>query len=432
MTIEDLLARLMTEDELATSRVATMATRPIRLAAAEVVTIDPLETDRSSAVSELIVVDMGDRTPAVLPTAVRRMARDGLLVAEVPVGLAVDAAQVASSSGADWVALIDADDGRCRYLVAAVGIHPAELGPIVSDELVHPPSTEFVHVPQNRFDRGRRRLLRREGRARLNALARRLRKDYGDEVSRVVDGIVALAGDCPAPLNAPGSRPAIFLTPGLPADGWPDPDRWPRLRQIMDTCERYGAEVRAELLALIASRSFHAYVEDSYNADKFRMKKLTDWQSLSLYDAGQPTAELPSEAHATRAMLAELAPHISGEVALLRLAPMASLQPHHDDNDYQQTVHLGLSIPPDCAIRAGGDTRTWEEGRPLVFSPSYLHEVWNRSQEPRDILLIDIWHMDLAVPEVEALTALRRELTALRQERSARLELKRKELGAAR
>ena len=355
MVIEELVARLMTEDELASSRVGIATSRPLEIDAAEVVTLDPRKTDGEVG-CELVVVDAGDQTPAVLPTAVRRLTRGGIIVAVVPADLAAEAARVASTSGIEWVALLAPDSTDRRYLVAASGLHPTELGPLVSEQVVHPPSAESVAVPQNRSDRGRRRMLRREGRDRLTALAERLRARYGDTVSRVVAGIAVLTGDRRAEFNAPGSRPAIFLTPGLAAEGWPDPTRWPRLGQVMAACERYGPEVRVELLALIASRSFRAYVEDSYNADKFQMKDPNGWQSITLFDEGEPTAELPADCRSTRAMLAELAPHISGEVVLLRVAPTAALTPHHDDNDYQQTVHIGLSIPPECGIRAGGHT----------------------------------------------------------------------------
>ncbi|MFD0885093.1 aspartyl/asparaginyl beta-hydroxylase domain-containing protein [Streptosporangium algeriense] len=126
--------------------------------------------------------------------------------------------------------------------------------------------------------------------------------------------------------------------------------------------------------------------------------------SGGLFDEGRFTGELPARCVATRELITRMAPHISGEVVLRRMAPESSLPPHYDDNDYQQTVHLGLTVPPGCGIRVDGRSRTWEEGKALAFSPVFLHEVWNHGERPRDVLLIDVWHMDLTGPEIEALT----------------------------
>jgi beta-hydroxylase len=55
-------------------------------------------------------------------------------------------------------------------------------------------------------------------------------------------------------------------------------------------------------------------------------------------------------------------------------------------------LHLGLLVPeasPRVAIRIGPETRTWEEGRALIFDDAYEHEAWNESGEPRVVLFVD-------------------------------------------
>lgn len=423
MMLVDLITRLMTEDELSTSRVGVVAAgeAPMRLEidAAETVVVDP--ADGAESVCELVVVDAVIETVAVVPAAIARLTRDGILVAVVPSGIAGEAAKVAMESGTEWVALLESDTEERRHLVAAVGVHPAEFGPLVMEHLLYVPGPDRVHVPQSRVDRGRRRILRRTGRTRLLALARQFRDKHGDAVTRVVHGIEALVGDRRVGRNAPGSNPAIFLMPDLPTEPWPDPARWPRIREVVATCERHAAELRTEMRDLVASDSLNSYVQNGYMEDKFQLDDPQGWSSVTLFDNGKPAEGLPCHCTSTRALLAELAPHVSGEVVLLRVAPGTALQPHFDDNDYQQTAHIGIAIPPDCAIRVGSEARVWQEGKAFAFSPTYLHEVWNHSDQPRDIVLIDIWHMDLSEPEIEALTMLRRELTAMREERNAHL-----------
>jgi hypothetical protein len=426
MVLADLITQLMTDDELAASRVgvvpATSETTPwITSKVAETVVVHPSGAGGAEPVCELVVADAGSDTVAVLPVAISRLARDGILVAAVPPDIAVEAARAATALGAEWSALLTDDTADRHYLVAAVGMHPAELGPLVADHVVYEPNSACVHVPQNRADRARRRTIRREGRTRLLTLTQRLRDEHGVAISRVVEAVEALVGDRRTDLNSPGARPAIFAMPGITAEAWPVPARSPRLMRLLGSCERHGAGVRAELRALVESRTFGTEVQNAYNVDKFQMTDPHGWTSITLFDEGRPTDDLPVACRSTRALLDEMAPHISGEVVLLRVAPMTALPPHYDDNDYQQTAHIGLTIPPRCGIRVGGETRTWDEGKPLVFSPVFLHEVWNRSDQARDVLLIDTWHMDLTDAEIEALTLVRRELRAMREERNSRL-----------
>ena len=41
--------------------------------------------------------------------------------------------------------------------------------------------------------------------------------------------------------------------------------------------------------------------------------------------------------------------------------------------------------------------RHWEEGRCIVFDDSYEHEVWNRTEHERVLLLVDFWHVRMYV-----------------------------------
>ena len=55
--------------------------------------------------------------------------------------------------------------------------------------------------------------------------------------------------------------------------------------------------------------------------------------------------------------------------------------------------HLGVKIPKpitQCGIKVDGETRHWEEGKSLLFDDTYLHEAWNKSDEFRVVLFMDI------------------------------------------
>lgn len=78
----------------------------------------------------------------------------------------------------------------------------------------------------------------------------------------------------------------------------------------------------------------------------------------------------------------------------------AKIKPHSGPMNLRLRFHLPLIVPSgDCGINVGGQHREWIPGKALVLDDSYIHEVWNNSDEPRVILLFDIWHPDVRKEE---------------------------------
>jgi aspartate beta-hydroxylase len=46
-------------------------------------------------------------------------------------------------------------------------------------------------------------------------------------------------------------------------------------------------------------------------------------------------------------------------------------------------------------LRVSSEVVSWQEGKCLVFDDSFEHEVWNKSDCERVVLLIQFWHPDL-------------------------------------
>lgn len=63
--------------------------------------------------------------------------------------------------------------------------------------------------------------------------------------------------------------------------------------------------------------------------------------------------------------------------------------PHHGYTDTVLRCHLGLIVPPGCALRVGDQTRSWQEGKTLIFDDTIMHEAWNRGDSTRVVLLLD-------------------------------------------
>ncbi len=74
------------------------------------------------------------------------------------------------------------------------------------------------------------------------------------------------------------------------------------------------------------------------------------------------------------------------------LAPRTRIPPHTGVSNTRAIVHLPLVVPPGCGFRVGGETRTWVEGRAFAFDDTIEHEAWNDSDEPRIVLIVDVWN----------------------------------------
>jgi aspartyl/asparaginyl beta-hydroxylase (cupin superfamily) len=66
------------------------------------------------------------------------------------------------------------------------------------------------------------------------------------------------------------------------------------------------------------------------------------------------------------------------------------IMPHKGFTKMVLRAHLGLVIPENCNLRVGDEVRTWEPGKMLIFDDSYEHEAWNKSNEDRFVLMLDI------------------------------------------
>ena len=90
----------------------------------------------------------------------------------------------------------------------------------------------------------------------------------------------------------------------------------------------------------------------------------------------------------TTAALAELKGVTSAGFSVLE--PGAHLPPHRGLPKGVLRVHLGVTVPDGSTIRVRDVTRSWDEGRVLVFDDTNEHEVHNHSDRRRVVLLLDI------------------------------------------
>jgi aspartyl/asparaginyl beta-hydroxylase (cupin superfamily) len=93
-------------------------------------------------------------------------------------------------------------------------------------------------------------------------------------------------------------------------------------------------------------------------------------------------------------------PRHAGTIGIGVLLGGTRIRPHCGLSNAKLRCHLGLSVPPRCTLQVGGETRTWQEGRAMIFDDSFEHSVSNESDQPRYALILDVFHPALSDADV--------------------------------
>ncbi len=190
----------------------------------------------------------------------------------------------------------------------------------------------------------------------------------------------------------PQQRPKGYVE-GLTARPWHDPRAFP-CTAVLES--RYEA-IRRELLAVAETNRTRKQGEGLVDAG--------GWNVLYLHSLGSRVeancALCPETVQAVEDAIGQSC--AMGLVYLSAMAPGTRLAPHCGHTNARLRVHLGLVVPPGCEIRVASTTRTWEEGKCIVFDDSFEHAARNPSTRTRYVLVVDLWHPDLSDAEVFAL-----------------------------
>jgi len=87
------------------------------------------------------------------------------------------------------------------------------------------------------------------------------------------------------------------------------------------------------------------------------------------------------------------------------MKPGTHITPHTGRPEGVLRCHLGLIVPENCALRVGDETRSWQEGKCMVFDDTVEHEAWNRSEASRVVFLLDFKAPELVVNPPKAKNA---------------------------
>jgi aspartate beta-hydroxylase len=204
------------------------------------------------------------------------------------------------------------------------------------------------------------------------------------------------------------SQPTLLHFPKLPAIEFFEREDFPWL----DALEAGTDAMREELLAVLADPASEAeivpYVDYSSDKplDQWRgLNRSKQWSAYYLLKDGQRVGAHLARCPRTAALL-EAAPlaDVPGHAPTAffsMLQPRTRIPPHGGVTNTRLVCHVPLVLPPGCGFRVGSETRQWELGKAWVFDDTIEHEAWNDSDEPRYILIIDLWNPYLTEAERE-------------------------------
>jgi aspartate beta-hydroxylase len=224
---------------------------------------------------------------------------------------------------------------------------------------------------------------------------------------RLTEAAAILSGST----KAFNQEPVMLHVPRLPAIPFYDNDAfdWTQTLQAQS-----GAIVRELVAGAKAAADMAApYVAYAPGVPVNQWRELnhsTRWSAVFFYKNGAEIAETHARFPATSAILKSLPlADITGfcpNVMFSTLAPKSVIPPHTGETNARLVVHLPLIVPDRCRYRVGNEWRIWEVGKPLIFDDSIEHEAINDSDEPRVVLIFDIWNPYLSTAEREGVRQL--------------------------
>ncbi|MBS0570582.1 MAG: aspartyl/asparaginyl beta-hydroxylase domain-containing protein [Proteobacteria bacterium] len=252
-----------------------------------------------------------------------------------------------------------------------------------------------------------------EGRKRLfeQLLAPHLARHGAAAMTRVTKCLKIYLGELPPDYPDPRQRPTFLYFPDLPFATYFDRNLFP----WYEILENATAAIRDEMNAVREQpHTLQPFLgEHTPEAMKAYLGGVENpvWNAYFFYRHGSrfdahheacPRTSAVLEALPTLVRIREHAPEVCYSV----LTPGTHILKHRGVTNTRLVTHLPLIIPPNCAINVGGEEKVWQIGEVFGFDDSIEHEAWNRSDQTRVVMLMDVWNPYLTPPECEAITTL--------------------------
>lgn len=193
--------------------------------------------------------------------------------------------------------------------------------------------------------------------------------------------------------QAPGQQTQNYF-PGLSAKPWHDPAAF----SWIATLEESAQTIKDEFVRNVSPGELYSKTSG--------LNDTGQWSLFYLYLHGRRVEENCRRCPETVRAVESLPLAATGETVFSFLTASTHIQAHCGKTNARLRCQLPLLIPPGSEIRVGTETRSWEQGKCLLFDDSFEHEVWTPPDAARIVLIVDVWHPDLTDVEIWALRQL--------------------------
>jgi aspartate beta-hydroxylase len=240
-----------------------------------------------------------------------------------------------------------------------------------------------------------------------------LRERYGSaELVRVYRSLAMYFLDLPANIPDPRQKPKFLYFPDITSQPYYPRRHFPWLDALEAATDAVREELRTVLSGERVLESFLGKAPPGTTQEMLGSSGEQEpaWDAYFFHRHGLRHEEHYARCPRTAALLDAL-PLVrirdhAPEALFSVLSPGTHILPHTGVTNTRLVTHLPLIVPPDCAIRVGGQEHVWQEGRCVTFDDTWEHEAWNRSGQTRVVLIVDSWHPDLSEVERAAVTDL--------------------------
>jgi aspartyl/asparaginyl beta-hydroxylase (cupin superfamily) len=192
--------------------------------------------------------------------------------------------------------------------------------------------------------------------------------------------------------------------PFLPADEFFDDELFPWFEELEAATPTILEELQSVLADPEAKLEPYISLPPGVPASKWStLDKSTAWGAFHLWKEGRRFDQACARVPRTAALMETLPIcHIDGRapnVFFSILKAGSHIPAHTGVTNVRGVVHLPLIVPEGCEFRVGGETRAWVQGKAFGFDDTIEHEAWNRSNEDRAVLIIDVWNPHLSEAE---------------------------------
>ncbi|SFK89626.1 aspartate beta-hydroxylase [Rhodanobacter glycinis] len=316
----------------------------------------------------------------------------GMFVARLRLGVVLEQLQQSHAAMLAYLNAIDAAQAQGRWLsdaTTAAGLREA---------VKH--ATRYVAAHRRAvFDAAMEPLRQRYGRAELTRVDACLAIYLGERITASPD---------------PRQRPTFLYFPDLPSRPFYPRERFPAHARLEAATEAIREELHAvlaqardELVPFLGAPAGEAAAAGLLGSSGTQPPA---WDAFFFHRHGvrhdSECVRCPRTSTWLDSMaLVRIRDH-APEALFSILRPGTHILPHRGVTNTRLVTHLPLVVPPDCALRVGGETHAWQEGRCVTFDDTFEHEAWNHSDRDRVVLIMDSWNPDLSEVEQAAVADL--------------------------